>query len=269
MAADSERVLRWRDGRLAQDRPLPSRLLVADSFLVADGEVVAIERHRERFLSSVRSRAISGFAGTALPSGDERFWATAVGALPREGRWFPRLELAETADGPLFQLRVRPAPPVADSVSLATWMGRDPRRVPSIKGPDLEALLEIRARAVAQAAGEAVLLSPEGFVCDGTTSAIAWWEDDALCIPPKEMARVDSVTVRCVLALAESNGTPVRWERRRPEELAGREVWALNGLHGIRGVDAWLGGPAVGGLLRLGEWSEQLDALRRPLDSIA
>jgi branched-subunit amino acid aminotransferase/4-amino-4-deoxychorismate lyase len=268
MAADPERILRWRNGRLMPEAIPPARLLVADSFLLADGGVVGIERHRDRFLSSVRSPEVAEFAGTPAPRDAEQFWDAAVPALPAEGSWFPRLELAETAEGPAFLLRVRAAPPLSDTVTVATWAGPDPRRVPSIKGPDLKALLQARAATAARGAGEAVLLSPDGFVCDGTTSGVAWWEDETLCFPPPELERVESVTAACLADLVAGAGLPVAVRMRQPEDLVGREVWVLNALHGLRRVDAWLDGPAVASKEgRLEEWRERLERLRGPLHS--
>ncbi|WP_210481041.1 aminotransferase class IV [Naasia sp. SYSU D00948] len=268
MAADPERILRWRDGRLTPAPPGSSRLLVADSFLLADGAVVALDRHRDRFLSSVRDPAVAALAG-GPPAGDEEaFWTAAVGALPRAAAWFPRLELADAGGGPELRLRLRPAPRLATTVTVATWTGADPRRVPHVKGPDLEALLAVRAAVVQQGAGDAVLVAPDGAVCDGATSAIAWWEDNVLCFPPAELPRVDSVTARCLAALAHEAAVPVRHRSRRPEELAGREVWMLSALHGIRRVEQWIGGPGLPpDAGRLEPWRSRLEFLRRPVDA--
>ncbi len=270
MAADSERILRWRDGRLTTAESATGPLVVADSFLLSDGGAIALDRHRDRFLSSIGDPAIAQFAGGPLPRDADRFWAAALAELPSHDAWFPRLELAATEDGPELRLRLRPAPPVATTVPLTTWTGPDPRRVPRIKGPDLEALLAVRAAVLPRGAGEAVLVSPEGLVCDGSTSAIAWWEEGALCVPPAASPRVDSVTAGILLELAASAGIRVQRVPRSPGRLASCEVWALNALHGVRRVDAWVDGPSVGAEEgRLAEWRSRLDALRRPIGPAA
>lgn len=67
----------------------PARaLLVADSWLVRDGRVRGLERHRERFL-----RACGEAGGPPLRRLLE-FWRDMTEALPRSGEWFPRVELA-------------------------------------------------------------------------------------------------------------------------------------------------------------------------------
>jgi hypothetical protein len=40
-------------------------------------------------------------------------------------------------------------------------------------------------------------------------------------------------------------GLDVREEDVRPDDLMGVQLWALNALHGIRGVTGWPGGPAL------------------------
>jgi branched-subunit amino acid aminotransferase/4-amino-4-deoxychorismate lyase len=265
MAGEETRLLRWSDGRL-QPGTGPAPLLVADSFLLEEGAVVAVDAHRERFLHSVGGRDVAALAGNAVPLAEaEPFWRAAIAALPREGRWFPRIELVRGPSRPEFRLAVRPAPPLGRLVTALTWKGPDPRRVPTVKGPDLDALLDLRAAGRARGADEVVLLD-DGAVAEGTTSSLAWWRDGALCLPADSMPRVPGVTERCVRALAAETGVEVVPERRRPDQLAGCEVWVLNALHGIRGVVRWEGGPAVAAPgERLDEWRARLGALARRL----
>ena len=118
-----------------------TELLAADSWLVVDGRVRALDRHWARF------SAACGIDTQAFRAEVER-------AVPAQGRWFPRVELR--ADGELA-FRVRPAPPREPTV--VAWIADvpDPRRAPRIKGPDLERLAALRERAAAHGAGEAVL----------------------------------------------------------------------------------------------------------------
>jgi branched-subunit amino acid aminotransferase/4-amino-4-deoxychorismate lyase len=128
-------------------------------------------------------------------------------------------------------------------------------------------MVRLRTEAQRRGADEAVILSPEGHVVEGSTTSISWWEGGTLCVPDRSFARIPSITERTVVALATALGIPVEERRARPEELDGREVWALNALHGIRIATAWQGGPA--GLAeepgRLSRWRLRLDALRRPI----
>ena len=258
----------WRGGRLeARDDcdVVPARLHAADSWLVTEGQALALELHRSRFRAA--AHADDGIPA-ALADELDAFWQAALAELPRTGDWFPRVELREQLGTRQLLFRLREAPERARSVVLVTNDGRDPRTQPRIKGPDLEAMVRLRTEAQARGAGEAVILD-EGCVADGSTSALAWWWGDALCIPDPDLPRIDSVTLRSVLALATALGVDILTERRRPEELDGLEIWALNARHGIRIVTEWVDGPATAAQPgRLDAWRARLDALRRPLPAV-
>jgi branched-subunit amino acid aminotransferase/4-amino-4-deoxychorismate lyase len=238
---------------------LPATVEAADSWLVVDGRGRALDLHRGRFM-------------TAIPRGRYKqldpgaFWDAAVAAIPRTGSWFPRVELRVQLLRPQLLFRLREAPELRRSVTLVTNEGRDPRTAPRVKGPDLEAMLRLRTRAQTVGADEAVLLTPDGHVAEGSTTCLVWWRGDTLCLPDPEIERVDSVTVRSLLALATALGVEVHYEAATPDELDGLEVWAVNALHGIRIVVGWIGGPATAEQPgRLAVWQARLDALRKPL----
>ncbi|WP_344202977.1 aminotransferase class IV [Pseudolysinimonas kribbensis] len=257
-------AFRWRAGRL---EPLDAEALpsgspaVADSWLLEDGTALGLDAHRDRFLQGVAARA--GTDGAA-------FWDAALAALPRTGAWFPRLELAgTTADAPDLALRVRPAPERVRGITLATHRGADPRSAPTIKGPDLDALAAIRATARTGGVDDVVLLASDGSVAETTTSNLAWWHGDALCVPDTAIPQLPGVTVGALVVLATALGIDVRHERVAPDDLDGFEIWALNSLHGIRIVTGWPGGPAPAAEPgRLATWRRRLDALRRPLPEV-
>lgn len=235
------------------------RILAADSWLLRDGATIALDAHRARFLPSVPTE-LDG-AG---------FWDAAIAALPRDGAWFPRLELRGIGhpgeERPEFVLRVRPAPELRETIALATHDAPDPRREPTVKGPDLELLTAVRTAAQSRGADDAVLLSAGGAVAETTTAHLAWWRGEALVVPDPAIPQLPGVTVGALVSLARAHGVEVRHERATPAELGGAEVWALNTLHGIRVVTDWHGGPAVAARAgRAGLWRERLAALRRPL----
>jgi len=88
-------VSRWSDdGLVPDDGGAVGRVLVADSWLVEDGRVRALDVHRQRFAGSVAD------AAPDLTSQVEAFWSACVAELPREGAWFPRVELVAAAAGP-------------------------------------------------------------------------------------------------------------------------------------------------------------------------
>jgi len=246
----------WRDGRLeARDDcdVVPARIRAADSWLVSEGSVLALDLHRTRFQAAADAET-------------DAFWRAAIEVVPRTGDWFPRVEFREQLGSPQLLFRLREAPERQRSALLATHRGDDPRTEPRIKGPDLEAMLRLRTEAQDRGADEAVILSEEGFVAEGSTSAFAWWRGDALGVPAPELDRIDSVTLRSVLALATALGVEILPEWRRPDEFDGLELWALNARHGIRIVTGWVDGPSLAAEPgRLDTWRARLDALRRPL----
>lgn len=249
---------------------LPATIEAADSWLVADGTVLALDLHRARFFGAIPPEQ-------AAAVNLDAFWDAAIAAIPRTGDWFPRVESRMQAGSPQVLFRLRDAPERSRSVVLATHGGRDPRTAPRIKGPDLESMVRLRTAVQERGAGEAVILTPDGWIAEGTTTALAWWRGDALAIPQDDIARIDSVTLRSVLALATAMGVDILHETARPDDLDGCEVWALNALHGIRIVTAWIH-PSTGsgnGVAvaeepgRLDAWRRRLDALRRPLEPVA
>ena len=227
-------------------------LLAADSWLVADGRVRAVERHWARFEATCREHGVQPEALAAFRSEVER-------ALPAAGRWFPRVELRD--DGELaFQMR--PAPPRETTV--VAWIADvpDPRRAPRRKGPDLARLAALRERAAAHGAGEAVLADADGRLLEGAFTSLLWWEGETLCAVPDDAPILPGITRALLIELACERGTPVAQRRPHARGLAGTETWLVSALHGIRVVTGWAsGGPPAGGAPRAGGWQGLLDGL--------
>ena len=230
---------------------------VADSWLVTDGTVLALEVHHSRFLAG-----ITGEHPRLDPAG---FWDAVLAQIPRTGDWFPRVELQLRDGAPSWCSAC--APPRTHEGGAAGHHRRGgPANLPLVKGPDTAALLRLRTEAQGRGADEAVILSPEGFVIEGAYSSLLWWRGEFLCAPSLDLDRVDSVTARSVIALATALGTDVHYESVTPRELDGLEIWALNALQGIRIVTAWIDGPEPAELPgRLALWRARLDRLRKPL----
>jgi branched-subunit amino acid aminotransferase/4-amino-4-deoxychorismate lyase len=227
-----------------------TELLAADSWLVVDGRVRAVERHWARFSATCRAHGVEPEALAALRADVER-------TLPAEGRWFPRVELR--ADGELA-VRVRPAPPREPTV--VAWLADVPdlRRSPQHKGPDLERLAALRERAAGHGAGEAVLSDADGRLLEGAFTSLLWWEGDTLCAVPDDAPILPGITRALLIELARERGTPVARRRPAPRELAGRETWLVSALHGIRAVTRWAhGGPPAGDAPRAAAWQRLLD----------
>jgi branched-subunit amino acid aminotransferase/4-amino-4-deoxychorismate lyase len=232
---------------------------VADSWLVDNGRARALALHKARFAAAIPSQVRAELRFDA-------FWLAALALIPRTGRIFPRIELTTPGGTRRLSLRLRPAPPVSTSVTAITHVGPDPRMRPTVKGPDLAAMAAVRKEAQRSGAEEAVFTTADGFVVEGATTGLLWWRGATLCAPLPEFERVDSITARSAIMLATALGTPIRYEAVRPQDLDGLEVWAVNALHGIRIITAWVDGPRPAARPhRLATWRSRLGALTQPL----
>ncbi|WP_158847797.1 aminotransferase class IV [Saccharothrix deserti] len=237
-------------------------LLVADSWLVLNGAVRSLDRHVVRFTRACLE------LGAVTPDELHAFWRDAIAVLPRSGAWFPRAELI--GDPPALRLRIRRAPARGGSVRVWVPDAADHRRSPTRKGPDLLAMGRLRAEAANHQAQEALLRTADGIVVEAATSSILWWEDDVLCSPPEEIPALVGTTAELVKDLARANGIRTDRRARRVEELADREVWLLNALHGIRLVSGWVGCDVPAGRgTRVRQWRERVERLRTPLDPLS
>jgi branched-subunit amino acid aminotransferase/4-amino-4-deoxychorismate lyase len=238
-----------------------SQLLVADSWRVIDAEVRGLPLHRARFLAGVDSyRNEPGtLSGTALINSAAAFFDDATAALPPAGDWFPRVELRTSAHigsgtgtgsdtgtgtGTQFTLLVRPTPPIFDEVDVAT-APYDPRTHPLVKGPNLDALMGLRAAVAPSGAGEAIILDANGIIVEGAYSGLLWWRGETLVQAASVLPRIPSVTVDLLVAAARANGVPVVDEHARPADLDGCELWVLSALHGLRVARQWIDGPEL------------------------
>ncbi|MEA2247979.1 MAG: hypothetical protein QOH46_2508 [Solirubrobacteraceae bacterium] len=232
-----------------------SAIEVADSWLVQDGRVRALDRHWARFERGCAAAGMEPDATAGLRAAVEH-------ALPAKGRWFPRVELRAGGER---RLAVRPAPPRDPAVVAWVCDRTDPRLEPRRKGPDLERLGALREEAARHGAGEALLIDAEGRLLEGAYTSLLWWEGDVLWAVPEDAPVLDGVTRRLLLELAERDGVPVRFRRPEPADLAGCEVWLTSALHGIRAVTGWADGAPADEPRRAGAWQERLEALDEPL----
>ena len=97
-----------------------------------------------------------------------------------------------------------------------------------------------RALAAARRAGaaDAVLVTQEGFVAEGTAWNLFWWENGTLCTPAAALGILPGVGRRRVLELADVT------ERQVPAAaIVGRSLFLVNAVRGIVEIAAFEGKP--------------------------
>lgn len=245
---DRHTLLGWSGQQLTQlSGERAEQLLAADSWLIEDGAVRGRDAHWERFGGWVRELDV--------PAASLEAFRVAVEALlPVRGRWFPRVELV----GSGLRLRLRPAPPVRSEARVVVGPRGDPRTDPRRKGPDLDLLLALRARAVGAQAHELLLCDEDGRLVEGALTALLWWEGETLCTTPAERT-LPSVTRALLLEIARGRGVALGVRSPLPRELTEVETWLVNAAHGIQVVSAWDGRPAAPAP-RAEPWRAALDA---------
>ncbi|MEB4616681.1 aminotransferase class IV, partial [Leucobacter sp. M11] len=196
------------------------------------GHVRGYDRHRARFADTVTE--VFAEQGRTPPD-LATFFAAAAGPLWQLENGFPRFELCPAAEGPALALRLRPAPRVTGEVAVRT-AAADPRVTPTRKGPNIAAMSTLGTALGA----EPILLDPQGGVIEGGTTSLLWWRDDVLFFV-ENGSRVRSVAEQLVRLVADELGIETAPGRATPEELLGRETWAVNALHGIRPVEQFDG----------------------------
>lgn len=209
-----------------------STLMAADSWFVEDGRVRAFDRHRARFGDAAAQVGM----GSAITNG---FWAAVVEKIPATGEWFPRVDVLEVSPDADRELafRLRPAPPRTRELRVLVPTYPDPRRTPGRKGPDIALLERVRTEAREQyGCDEVMLVNGGGYVIEGATTSLLWWDESTLCAPDPESGALPGVSSALILEEARARSFPVEFRQVRPEELAGHEVWLVNALHGIRRV---------------------------------
>jgi branched-subunit amino acid aminotransferase/4-amino-4-deoxychorismate lyase len=207
-------------------------LLAADSWFVQDGRVRAFERHQARFDDAAAQVGVGELV-------TDDFWAAVVDRLPEEGEWFPRVDVLDLGVGAelVLAFRLRPAPARTRELRVLVPPYSDPRNTPGRKGPDIALLGRLVADAKAEHdCGELLLLSEDGYVIEGATTSLLWWDGDTLCTPDPELGALPGVTSAVIVDEARERSIPVEHRFVRPEELVGQEVWLVNALHGIRRV---------------------------------
>jgi branched-subunit amino acid aminotransferase/4-amino-4-deoxychorismate lyase len=240
--------------------PARQTTLVADSFRLEDGRVVALERHLERFSDSVVTST------NVAPERLQAFLTALPHALPSQGSWFPRIEAVETPGGATLRYRERPAPPWSSDVVIAR-APNDPRRFPHTKGPDLEALLALRAQVAPLGATEAIITTADDLLAEGAYSSLMIWlaGDDHPTVIPPTTPHLPGITEALLTDIARDQGIEVAAKDLSVSDLEGAEVWVLSALQGIRVATEFVDGPPLGSVPGRRElWQDHWLSLAQP-----
>lgn len=182
-------------------------LLAADSWLVDDGRVRAFERHQARFADAAGQVGVGDLV-TA------EFWVSVVEKIPEAGEWFPRVDVLELApcSSQILAFRLRPAPQRTRELRVFIPPYSDPRSTPGRKGPDIALLERLRSQAREEYdCDELLLLSEDGYVIEGATTNLLWWDGDTLCVPDPELGALPGVTSATAIDAARSRAILVEY----------------------------------------------------------
>lgn len=97
------------------------------------------------------------------------------------------------------------------------------------------------AREMAQmGAKEGILLSPDGYLVDGTMSNFFWVRDGVVTTPSLDLGALPGITRQEVLDLAMAEGMPVEAGKYTPDSVsAAQEAFCTNALIGVLPVTVW------------------------------
>ena len=213
-------------------------LEAADSWFVQDGRVRALDRHRARFTDAAVQVGLVDVV-------TDDFWAAVNEKFPATGEWFPRVDVLESpSDGSrVLAFRLRPAPQRTKELRVLVPSYSDPRTTPGRKGPDIALLEQLRSQARAEYnCDEVLLLSEDGYVIEGATTSLLWWDGDILCAPDPDLGPLPGVTSSLILDEARARSVPVDFRRVPPEALIDDEMWLVNALNGVRRAKALIDG---------------------------
>lgn len=231
-----------------------------ETILDQGGTVFALDEHLDRLLAGARRLGWHLGAGraelaAAIPAAAEAVRAS--GLLPPRAPLRVRLTVAcaaewwEGAPPDRFDVLVSAVPYRPDETAARRgWRAKtvrfrlDPRHpLAGLKSGNYWPYRLARAEARASGADEALLLTIDGLVAEGSVANVFIFEGERLLTPPLACGILPGVTRSAVLSLAERLGIPVAEEAFPPGRLLGAdEAFLTNSLVGIVplvAVDGW------------------------------
>jgi branched-subunit amino acid aminotransferase/4-amino-4-deoxychorismate lyase len=187
-----------------------------------DGRLPWLGRHLARLRSSV---AALGLADPAVEIAD----LARIAAGP--GERVVRVELREGR----VEIATRE---IAQHTPVRLTVSDEPYRPYPHKTTRREQFGRSLANARRIGADDALLLTSEGYVAEGTAWSLFWWDNGTLCTPPEQLGILPGIGRSRIMEL-----TGVREARVRVPQLAGRSLFLVNAVRGVVEISRLLGEP--------------------------
>jgi len=183
-----------------------------ETMRVRDGRIALLQRHLARLGRSL------GELGLPTPSQDvvalvQPFAATGEAVLRVEVR-----------DG-RASVTVRELPPLAPPTLITA---SEPHQSYPHKTTERDCFTDAGREAEVAEADDALLLTPEGWVAEGTVWTVFWWDGDALRTPALDLGILPGVGRTRVLELVKPDQG-----RYRTQALAGKSLFLTNAVRGV------------------------------------
>jgi aminodeoxychorismate lyase len=125
------------------------------------------------------------------------------------------------ANNPTLAMTLHPMQPVLSPLRLTTASLRVPANDPLASFKTANKLVQVLARAEAEARGadEALLLNTDGYVAEATASNLFWLADGAVCTPPVADGALAGLAREVVLEICRTRNIPVRELHLKPDDL--------------------------------------------------
>lgn len=202
---------------------------VFETLRVKQGALPLLERHLERLELSRQAIGLP-----SLPDGLGERLLSEASSGPAEGilraEWDGRLEITRRGLPDLGPVRL-----ITSTVVHTGY---------PVKTTDREMFDRARAEALERGADEGVLLTPHGYVAEGSLFAIGWFEGGRLRVPSLELGILPSIGRARAIEVARELGIEVEEGGFGRELLDGRPAWITTAVRGVVAV-AELDGAAV------------------------
>jgi branched-subunit amino acid aminotransferase/4-amino-4-deoxychorismate lyase len=190
---------------------------------VRDGRLPFLERHLARL-----GRSLGGL-GLPKPSQDV---VALVRPFAATGDAVLRVEVRDGR----ASVTVRELPQLGP---LAVITASEPHQPYPHKTTERDCFTDAGQEAEVAEADDALLLTPEGWVAEGTVWSVFWWEGDTLRTPALDLGILPGVGRARVLELVKR----AEQDRYRKQALAGKSLFLTNAVRGIVPIASLDGAP--------------------------